>query len=266
MRQDLGANRADASPQAQLRSGLLADDEPPPFELVNATGRSVVVLVCDHASNRVPRSLGNLGLGPEQLAGHIAWDPGAAAVARGLSARLDAQLILGEWSRLVIDLNRPLASTESIPEESDKVRIPGNLGLSGAERARRISALFDPYHRAVAALLEKRRAQRTLLLSIHSFTPTLDGQERPWHVGIASGTDRRLAVPLIAALGRHGDLRVGDDQPYDIDPAFDYTLPTHGEGRGLPHAMIEIRQDQLGSAVAIDIWVARLFDSIAASI
>lgn len=126
--------------------------------------------------------------------------------------------------------------------------------------------MFDPYHRAVAALLENRRVQRTLLLSIHGFTPALDGQERPWHVDVASGVVRRLAEPLIAAIGGHRDLRVGDNQPYDVDPAFDHTLPTHGEGRDLPHAMIEIREDQLGSAVGIDAWVARLVDSFAASV
>jgi len=262
MRQDLDARHVGVPPRAEGRAGLLAADEPPPYELVNATGSSVFVLVCDHASNRVPRSLGDLGLVTQQLAGHIAWDPGAAAVARGLSARLDAPLILGGWSRLVIDLNRPLVSPESIPEESDKVRIPGNLGLSAGKRARRVAALFDPYHRAVAALLDQRRTHRTLLLSIHSFTPTLDGQERPWHLGVASGIDRRIVEPLIAALRRHRELRVGDNQPYDIDPAFDYTLTTHGEGRDLPHAMIEIRQDQLGSAAGIDAWVTRLADSI----
>jgi predicted N-formylglutamate amidohydrolase len=264
MSQDVAANRIDGAPGVEASGRLLAPDEPAPFDVVNAAGTSAFVLVCDHASNRVPRSLSNLGLRPDQLAGHIAWDPGAATVARGLSARLDAPLILGGWSRLVIDLNRPLASPESIPEESDHVPVPGNLGLGGAERARRISALFEPYHLAVAALLEQR-GPRTRLLSIHSFTPALDGQQRPWHVGVASGTDRRLVEPLLRALRRHRGLCVGDNEPYDVDHAFDYTLPTHGEGRGLPHAMIEIRQDQLGSAAASAAWIARLADSIESS-
>jgi predicted N-formylglutamate amidohydrolase len=266
MRQDFAADPIDASSGAEVSRGLLAADEPAPFELANATGTSAAVLVCDHASNRVPRSLGNLGLRPEHLASHIAWDPGAAAVARGLSVRLDAPLILGGWSRLVIDLNRPLASPESIPVQSHKVCIPGNLGLSVAERARRSSALFAPYHRAVAALLDERREHQTMLLSIHSFAPELDGQERPWHVGIASAADRRLAEPLIAALKRERGLCVGDNQPYDVDHAIDYTLPTHGQGRDLPHAMIEIRQDQLGRAAGIDTWIARLAESIVASV
>ncbi len=266
MRPHHGADPIGTSSRPALSAGLLAADEPAPFELANARGTSALVLVCDHASNRVPRSLGNLGLGAEPLASHIAWDPGAAAVARGLSARLDAPLMLGGWSRLVIDLNRPLASPESIPEESDRIPIPGNSRLSAAARTRRVSALFDPYHRAVAALLEARRQRQTALLSIHSFAPRLDGQERPWQVGIASAADRRLVQPLIAALRREQDLCVGDNQPYDVDHAIDYTLPAHAEARHLPHAMIEIRQDQLGRAAGIDAWVTRLADAIVASV
>jgi len=221
------------------------------------------VLVCDHASNRVPRSLANLGLTPGQLARHIAWDPGAAEVARGLGARLDAPLVLAGWSRLVIDLNRPLASPQSIPEESDGVLVPGNLGLTPPARACRIATLFDPYHRAVAHLLEARAARPTLLVSIHSFTAELGGETRPWHAGVACGSDRRLAEPLIRALERHGDLCIGDNEPYEVDHRHDYTLPTHGEGRGIPHAMIEIRQDQLDSVAGSDAWVERLADAFA---
>jgi len=243
---------------------LLAPDESPPFEQINPAGTSAMVLVCDHASNRIPRALRDLGLGPEQLARHIAWDPGAAAVARGLCARLDAPLILAGWSRLVIDLNRPLASPESIPEVSDGVRVPGNLGLTAAARAIRVSALFKPYHRAVAALLDARASKPMLLLSIHSFTPVLGDEARPWHAGIACGADRRLADPLIRVLRRHVHLCIGDNKPYDVDHRYDYTLPIHGEGRCIRHAMIEIRQDQLGSAAGIDAWVARLASAIRA--
>jgi predicted N-formylglutamate amidohydrolase len=256
---------AGTSAQPGWDTGLLAPDESPPFEQINPAGTSAVVLVCDHASNRIPRALGDLGLGPEQRARHLAWDPGAAAVARGLCARLDAPLILAGWSRLVIDLNRPLASPESIPEVSDEVRVPGNLGLTAAARALRVSALFDPYHRAVAALLDARASKPMLLLSIHSFTPVLGDDARPWHAGIACGADRRLADPLIRALRRHADLCIGDNKPYDVDHLHDYTLPIHGERRGIRHAMIEIRQDQLDSAAGIDAWVAKLASAIRAA-
>jgi predicted N-formylglutamate amidohydrolase len=245
-------------------ANLLAPDESPPFEQINLDGTGAAVLVCDHASNRIPRALGDLGLGPEHLARHIAWDPGAAAVARGLCARLDAPLILAGWSRLVIDPNRPLASPESIPEVSDDVRIPGNLGLSAAARALRVSALFDPYHRAVAALLDARASKPIMLLSIHSFTPVLGDEARPWHAGVACGADRRLADPLIRALRCDDQLCIGDNEPYDVDHRYDYTLPIHAETRGIRHAMIEIRQDQLESATGIDAWVARLASTIRA--
>jgi predicted N-formylglutamate amidohydrolase len=226
-----------ARPAPAPETPLLAADEPPPFELVNPAGRGAAVLTCDHAANRIPRSLGSLGLAPVDLARHIAWDLGAAELARGLADRLDAPLILGGWSRLVVDLNRPLASPELIPEASDGVQIPGNRGLTPGERARRIAALFDPYRLALSGLLDARAARPTLLIALHSFTPSLAGQARPWHAGIASGRDRRLAQPLIDALARHGGLCIGDNRPYDLDPVHDYSLPTHGEARGIPHAV-----------------------------
>jgi predicted N-formylglutamate amidohydrolase len=244
--------------------GLLSPGEPPPVTLVNPTGLGKVVLVCDHASNRVPLRLGNLGLGEADLADHIAWDPGAAEVARGLSSRLDAPLVLGGYSRLVIDLNRPLASPESMAPRSAGVTVPGNLDLSPEARAERISALFDPYHQAVDRLLASRAGRPTLLLSIHSFTPVLGPAPRPWHAGVAYGRYRRLADLLLPALRRPGDLCIGDNQPYGMDDAHDYTLPTHGEGRGIPHVMIEMRQDGLRTATDIAGWVERLATAIAA--
>jgi len=237
---------------------LLASDEPPPFELLTPQGSGRVLLVCDHASNRVPRRLAGLGLDAELRARHIAWDPGAAEVARGLAGRLDASLILAGYSRLVLDLNRPLASPESIPKRSDGVTITGNLGLTRQDRVGRIDALFRPYHQAIAHLLDELNIRSPLLLSIHSFTPVLDGKRRPWHVGIASRRDRRLAERLLCALARPGDVLVGDNQPYGIDDEHDYTLPTHGEERGIPHAMIELRQDLLRTPAAIAGWVERL--------
>jgi predicted N-formylglutamate amidohydrolase len=251
-----GAETGDALP-------LLAPDEPPAFESVNPQGSANAVLVCDHASNRIPRKLANLGLTPDQLLEHIAWDPGAAGVARGLAARIDAPLVLGGYSRLAIDLNRPLASPESIPEQSAGIPVPGNLGLTRHARAERIAILFHPYHQAVARLLERRAGRPTLLFSIHSFTPALNGEARPWQVGVAHGRDRRLADLLRPALGMTGDLLVGDNEPYGVDDEHDYTLPTHGEGRGIPHVMIEMRQDRLCTPAEIAGWVERLADAYA---
>jgi predicted N-formylglutamate amidohydrolase len=240
---------------------LLAPNEPPPFEIVNAQGSADAVLVCDHASNRIPRQLASLGLTPDQLLQHIAWDPGAAEVARGLATRIDAPLVLGGYSRLVIDLNRPLASPESITEQSAGIRISGNCGLTPQARNGRVMALFAPYHQAISDLLAGRARQPTLLMSIHSFTPVLGDERRPWPVSVAHGRDRRLADLLRPALELRGDLLVGNNQPYGIDDEHDYTLPTHGEGRGIPHAMIELRQDGLFTVVEIADWVGRLADA-----
>ena len=240
---------------------LLAPNEPPPFEIVNAQGSADAVLVCDHASNRIPRKLASLGLTPDQLLQHIAWDPGAADVARRLATRIDAPLILGGYSRLVIDLNRPLASPESIPEQSAGVPVSGNCGLTPQARAGRVAALFEPYHQAIERLLERRAGQPTLLFSIHSFTPVLGDERRPWPISVAYGRDRRLADLLRPALELRGDLLVGNNQPYGVDDEHDYTLPTHGEGRGIPHAMIEIRQDGLSTPADIAGWVECLADA-----
>jgi len=237
---------------------LLESDEPSPVEIVNAGGTASVVLVCDHAANRVPRRLGTLGLDAARLADHIAWDPGAADMARRLSVHLDAPLVLSGYSRLVIDCNRPLRSPESIAEVSGGVPVPANHALPSREQERRIFALFRPYHDAIDRLLDSRTRRPTLLLSIHSFTPTLNGQPRPWHIGISYGRDRRLAVLLLKALARNSELIVGDNQPYPIEDDVDYTIPVHGEGRGLPSAMIEIRQDGIRTTAETAAWAKRL--------
>jgi len=240
---------------------LLGPDEPPAVEGVNVDGGGSAVLVCDHASNRVPQRLDSLGLDALHLADHIGWDPGAAEVARRLSAHLDAPLLLSGYSRLVIDCNRPLPSPGSIAEQSDGVPIPGNRGLTLKDRETRIDAMFRPYHRAIDRLLDGRSQRPTLLLSIHSFTPVLNGRSRPWSIGLSYGRDRRLAALLLGALAQRGDLTVGDNEPYPIEEDTDYTLPVHGEGRGLPSAMIEIRQDGLRTAAGAAAWAARLAEA-----
>ena len=237
---------------------LLAADEPAAFELFNVQARGNVVLVCDHAANRVPQHLHMLGLDDVRLADHIAWDPGAAAVARQLAARLDAPLVLSAYSRLLIDCNRPLHSPQSIAQRSAGVTVPGNLGLSQPDRQARIDAVFRPYHDAIERLLDHRDRQPTLFISVHSFTHVLDGKPRPWHVGVSWYRDARFARLLFDALARSDDILVGDNQPYPIEEAFDYTIPQHAARRGLPSAMIEIRQDGIRTEASVQAWAARL--------
>lgn len=242
---------------------LLMPGELPAFEIVNAQGASQLILVCDHASNRVPVGLNMLGLTQEQLGEHIGWDPGAADVARILAHKLDAPLVLSNYSRLVIDCNRPLNSPELIPEQSAGIIIPGNKMLSLAQKSQRIHELFLPYHQTIEQVintrqLRERKSRPHTLLSIHSFTANLNGNQRPWHIGIAARNDERFAKALQHSLMAHGDITVGFNQPYVIDDDFDYTLPKHAESRGLHNAMIEIRQDGLLLAEQLAHWADRI--------
>jgi predicted N-formylglutamate amidohydrolase len=237
---------------------LLSEQDPPAFECVNRYGAGNTLLVCDHASHQIPSRLGDLGLKPEYLRQHIAWDPGAGAVARLLAELLDAPLLLSRYSRLVIDCNRPLASPDSIAEQSAGISVPGNRALSLAARQQRIDEVFKPYHQAIAALLDARQGSLNRLLSIHSFTATLNGQRRPWSIGVSSRRRREYAERLLRLLRDSKAGAVGDNQPYPIEDAYDYTLPTHGERRGIACAMIEIRQDALCDDAAVQLWAERL--------
>lgn len=237
---------------------MLDPADPPAAEIVLAAGPAPLLLVCDHARNRVPRVLGDLGIAPGDLDRHIGWDIGAEAVARALARHLGAPLILSGYSRLVIDCNRRLDDPTSIPATSDGTAIPANARLTAAERRARAEACFFPYHRLIEAHLDARAAQRPVLLSIHSFTPSLGGAVRPWHVGVLWNEDDRLALPLMAALASEGDLVVGDNEPYSGRVGQGYTMPIHAEARGLAHALIEIRQDLIANATGAEAWAARL--------
>lgn len=253
------------SPRAAQDALLLSRGEPPAVEAVNAGGRAAFLLVCDHASRRVPQALDNLGLDDALMQRHIAWDIGAAEVARGLAQHFDAPLRATGYSRLVIDCNRALDDPSSIPEVSDGIAVPGNRGLGPAEVERRREALFRPYHRAVAAALARFREHGQVpgLVSIHSFTPVFDGVERPWHVGILWDWDPRVAVPLIEALGRQAGLVVGDNQPYSAREPRGYTVTAHAQSQGYPHVAIEVRQDLIDTHHGAAEWTARLAQALA---
>jgi len=229
--------------------GLLVADEPAPYRVENAASERPVLIVCDHASNCVPRVLGQLGLGLRQFDEHIAWDVGAAQVARRLAGQLNARAIFSGYSRLVIDVNRRVDDVGAIPALSDGILVPGNLGLSRAEREQRIESLFQPYHEVIATTLKalSHGDAVPVLVSIHSFTPFLHGLFRPWDIGVLWDKDPRIPIPLMAALRQHPNLTVGDNLPYSgVHPA-DYTVDVHGEAAGLAHVGIEIRQDLIAA-------------------
>lgn len=244
-----------------MNSGtLLGPDEPPAYEVVRPEGSSPFFLTCDHASRRIPDRLGDLGLAAAEHARHIAWDVGAAGLARTLSEHLDAALVLQNYSRLVIDANRPFENPDSIPIRSEATEIPGNRGLAASAVAARRREIFAPYHERIGQLLEHRAAagRATVVIAVHSFTPVYHGVQRLWHLAVLYGRDPRFARHLLAVLGRESGLCVGDNEPYQVDDESDYGIPVHAEKRGLPNALVEVRQDEIGTDDQQQRWGERL--------
>jgi predicted N-formylglutamate amidohydrolase len=225
------------------------------FEAIAGAKNSGLLLLCDHASNALPPEMGTLGLEPVLFSTHIAYDIGAAAVTRILAAAYGAPAVLGRWSRLLIDLNRGADDPTLVMKLSDGSIIPGNRNAGAAEVARRIAAYHAPYHAAIAVELD-RIGQGAVIVSLHSFTPSWKKVPRKWEVGILYDRDVRLAAPLMARLAEAG-FTVGDNEPYDGALDGD-TLNIHGTLRRLPHVLIEMRQDLIGSEAAAQAFAARL--------
>jgi predicted N-formylglutamate amidohydrolase len=234
---------------AEAVGGLLAADEPAPVLAERTESAAPFVFVSDHAGRRLPRALGDLGLAAGDLERHIAYDIGILPVARQLAAAFGAPLLAQTYSRLAIDCNRSPHVAQSIPEISELTEIPGNKLLSPEQRDARIDALFRPYHDRIEALLDARAARGlpSILIAMHSFTPVYMGVPRPWSVGLLYHRDPRLARPLLELMNQDMAPYVGDGLPYAMDDLSDYTLPVHGERRGLPHVGIEIRQDLIAA-------------------
>jgi predicted N-formylglutamate amidohydrolase len=239
---------------------LLGHDDACPFDVQGRDGRSAVFLICDHAGSLLPRALGTLGLSEAERARHIAWDIGALGVAQELSAALDAHLVWQRYSRLAIDCNRPLDAADSIATRSERTAIPGNVAVGTAAAQARANEIFRPYHDEIRAALDRRKGEgrATILVAVHSFTPTYMDVARPWHVGVLYNRDARVAAPLLDLLRREGDLVVGDNQPYAVTDLSDFSVNHHGARRGLPHVELEIRQDLIADALGQRAWAARL--------
>ena len=233
-----------------------------------ANGPSPIVLVCDHASNDVPTRYRALGLSAADLEQHFAWDPGALAVARRLSEMLDAPLVSGRVSRLVIDVNRDPADPDSIVAVGERTPVPGNQNLSSSERRQRVADVYEPYHAALDMVLRDRasRGRVSVLIGVHSFTPSLHGVSRPWHCGILFADNRRIADGLVDALRREDGLNVGVNEPYAPSDRVYHTLSRHGDSKGLATAMIEIRNDLVVGADEQNAWARRLARALEAAI
>ncbi|MFC4293834.1 N-formylglutamate amidohydrolase [Novosphingobium tardum] len=239
---------------------LLGPDDPAPCIVLNPAGASSFLLVADHAGCAVPSGLGDLGLEAQDFARHIAVDIGVAALGEALSARLDATLLRQHYSRLVIDCNRDPARADAIPPVSDGTPIPANASLSPEGRAARIEEIHAPYHAAIAAALGQRDAlgRRTIVVALHSFTPRMNGFDRPWHAGLLYDRgDTRFAHAVLARLSAAIDAPVGDNEPYAMD-GIDYTVPHHCYPADRLYAELEIRQDLLGSPEGVAQWAERL--------
>lgn len=265
-REDFGQSLAGQRPVTS--HPLLCDADPPVFQIEHTGGTSACLLTCDHAGRAIPRKLAGLGLTADELSTHVAWDLGVAALGRRLAARMDAFAILHNYSRLVIDANRPPGAPDSIATRSERTRIAANEGLSPADARQRQGEVFQPYHQRIRDELDARRARAcpTVLVTLHSFAPVYLDQRRPWHAGVLYGRDARLGRLVRDALRTDAALVVGDNEPYAVSDASDYTIVVHGEQRGIPHVELEIRQDLLASESDVQRWAERLAGVLEATV
>ncbi|NNL73213.1 MAG: N-formylglutamate amidohydrolase [Silicimonas sp.] len=243
-----------------LPQQILARDDGPAAEVVNPRGRAPICLVCEHASPAIPSSLGLLGLADEDRYSHAVWDPGAGDLARSLSERLDAPLVLGRVSRLVYDCNRPPERDDATPARTELIDIPGNRELSPQHRAARIREVYDAFHRILSETLDGY-ASPPALVTIHSFTPSWFGATRATEIGLLHDADDRMARAMLA--NSDNCYRKELNQPYSAVDGVTHLLNRHGTARGLDSVMIEVRNDLLADRQAVARVAASLHPMIA---
>ena len=242
---------------------LIGPDDPPPFRVINKDGKAPVLLVCDHASRAFPKAMQQLGVADWVLEKHVACDIGAAMVTERLAERLDAPAVLAGYSRLIVDLNRKLNDPTAFIEVSDGIAIPGNLDLDEEEKEERIASFFKPYHDEISRQLARfdERGIVPAFLSIHTCTPVFNNVVRHCHVGVMWDEDPRIPVPLMEALARDPEVKVGDNEPYSGRHPHDFTIDYHAEPLGLPYVGIEVRQDLVADRDGARRWADILADA-----
>lgn len=232
------------------------------IEIFNPNGQAPVLLLSDHSGRRIPDYLGDLGLQEAERARHIGWDIGTTDMTRHLARRLDAPAVLNHISRLVIDPNRVPGTDTSIPEIADGTVVPGNQNLSSDERNRRTRLSFIPYHRAIARQIARIRRRRGIpvIIALHSFTPAMQREWRPWEAGVLWADDDRLAEPVLEGLRTESSLCIGANQPYSGKHPNGYSLQFHALRTGFPNVAFEVRQDQIGTKKEAEAWADRLYE------
>jgi predicted N-formylglutamate amidohydrolase len=241
----------------QKTMDILSPSEPPSFRIENQNGQGQGLILCDHASPRVPQSLNNLGLADADLHRHIGWDIGAEAMSLYLSRQLDMPLVTATYSRLVVDLNRDPDYFECMPEVSDHVTVPANAGLTDFEKNQRLTEIFWPYQNEITRQLDLKGNAKTLILAVHSFTPEMDGFQRPWHLGVLWNEEEILAKAFISALRENNpELVIGENAPYSLkeDRMIGSTIWRHAEERQLPYLFVEFRQDLIDTPEKVKQW------------
>ena len=243
-----------------VETPLLSSHEPAAVVTLRTEGMSPFVLVSDHAGRRIPKKLGDLGVSESELRRHIAYDVGIEPVVRFMAEELDAPAFMQPYSRLVIDCNRPFHAPTSIATMSENTPVPGNVKLTPSQIEARQREIFAPYHNAITTELDRREReeQPAFLVAMHSFTPVFKGVQRPWHSGVLYNRDSRFAAFILRLLREEDAMTVGDNEPYMVSDDTDYTIPIHGEQRGLPHVAIEIRHDLIETESDQRDWAQRM--------
>ena len=243
---------------------LIGPEDPAPYTVYNEAGAAKVLVLCDHASRAIPKGMNQLGVADWVLERHVAFDIGAASVARALADGLDAPAVLAGYSRLVVDPNRQLCDPSAFIQINEGIAIPGNFELSAREKQPRIESFFEPYHAEIERRLDAFRSRgiTPAVISVHSCTPVFDRVVRRWHLGVMWDKDSRIAKRLIQELNRVDRVCVGENEPYSGKDPHDYTLDHHAEPAGLPYVGLEVRQDLVNTDDGAREWAGILTSAL----